>query len=342
MEVTPKALAKEAEKLKNRTPEALLLDIVCIDLGPRPLRLIYRFLDMNTHTRPTLCVDVGEGETVGTVSSLWKNAAPHEMEIHDLFGVAFSRDYPRQFTKGAGEGFPLRKNFVPSKWMGGKGKGEKVQEGRRRWYPRFPEDKGAMLFELEMQGEVIRRAFVVAGYFHRGIEKRAEEVNYSEVISLFERPDDVASLTTSLGLARAVEEFFGMDIPPRAQALRMVFFEYARIYAHLFSLSQLMIHFGLSSLNRPFFGWRRTMGKLINSYRKEEASVAKLGGALEVGMGWVTQCFSVLDTIRDYLGLIEGICTRNDDWISRPDHFHLDPSFVLQWGIRAWDSGWQD
>lgn len=340
MDITPVTIFQEAKKLKGQIPSILLLDIVCVDLGPPPperprhFRLIYRFLDMNGHTRPNLLLNLREGETVTSIATLWDNGTAHEMEIHDLFGIPFTKNYPRYFTQGLTDIPPMRKDFVPHKH--GDTLPQEEEGDVYRWYPRFPEDKGAMLFELDMEGERIRKANVISGYFHKGLEKRAEELSYPATVSLLENPwtisGSVASLTYSLGLARAIEELAGMEIPDRASALRMVLLEYARIYTHLYALGHMMIHMGLSSLNRAFFQWQKAMEDVISAYKRNEKSVALVGGALEVDLNWVNQCTDTLGKARHFLRLIESVATGNDDWISRVDHFHMSPSFALAWG----------
>ena len=333
-ECTPDTLVATAKKLKEREGFIVLLDIACVDRGTssRPrFRIIYRFLNMERHERFALNLSIDEEKTVESLSPLWSNADCYEMEIADLFGIRFSRRTPRHFTGGRQTGFPLRKTFSPEPPSDGD---RKETPGRRPWYPSGAEGKGAMLFELGMEGEVIRQSTAVAGYAHKGLEKLFETTPYQGIIPLVERMNLTAAIANSLAWVKAVEELCGIAVADRAAALRMVFFELSRIYSHLFSVSTMMVRFGLSSLEKPFWRARKSIEDLMHSYGGSGVfpGVAEIGGIRDVGLPWIVRCLGVLDAVKDYLALVEHIGTRNADWMSRLDHFRIDSEFALRWG----------
>ena len=335
-ECSPADLVAIAESLKSREGFIVLLDIACVDCGSfskSRFRLVYRLLNMERHERLALSLSVGEATPIETLSPLWSNAACYEMEIADLFGIKFSSPYPRRFTGGRMEGFPLRKDFSPKVVASPRIDDDGRQGGA--WYPTEPEGKGAMLFRLEMEGEVIRHSTAVPGYAHKGLEKMFESIPYHGIIPFIERMNLTCAVANSLAWAKAVEKLCAITISDRAAALRMVFLELSRIYSHLFCLSTMMIRFGFSALEKPFKGMRREVGGLMDGYGGGDRAfpgIAEIGGICDVGPPWILRCLNTLKNIGNYLGFIEAIGTKNADWMSRIDHFRIDPAFSLQWG----------
>ncbi len=338
-ECSPHDLFDLVKTQKNNEAVTLLLDIFCTDLFPSSpyksrFKLTYRFLNMNTHARPHFVVTINEGTIVDTLSPLWPNASCYEMEIYDLFGIKFSRTYTRIFTKNTLTGFPLRKDFSSKKQDNHYLQENEQNDDWYYWYPLYPYNKGAMLFKLKMKGEMIIESDATPGYSHRGIEKILEHIPYHKAFPLMERLDTDTSLTYSLLWVKAVEELCHIDIPKRAKALRMVFLEIGRIYSHIFSIDQMMIHFGLISFNLPFFQFRKEVETLFNDYKKTKyfSNIAEIGGLKDVDLQWINKCMKFLENLQDHLKIIEGMCSHDQDWMKKLEHFRIDPSFAIEWG----------
>ena len=338
----PSGLLAAAAGLKEASPHVILLDVVCADLGrgggpSRRFRLTYRFLDMAVHGRPSIVVELGEDERAPSLGGLWDNAPCYEMEVADLFGVPFDGTPPRRFTGGLVPGFPMRRDFAgggpppgfadaPDDGAGG--------DGAVEWFPTAPEDKGALLFRLEMDGEVIRRSSVVPGGSHKGLEKTLESLPFHASPPLLERLNLNCAAANSLIWIRAVEEACGIVPPDRAKALRMVFLELSRIRSHLASIGRTALHLGLASLAAPLRG---TLGALDGLFRDSGGEtgfpgVAEIGGTRDVDVGWIDGCGDVLDGVGRHLALVEGECAGDDVWMARLGGFRVEPSFAVAWG----------
>jgi NADH-quinone oxidoreductase subunit D len=98
--------------------------------------------------------------------------------------------------------------------------------------PQHPSTHGVFRLRVVMDGEVIRDMDMIVGYLHRSMEKLAEERTYTQNIPFTDRADYLAAMSGNLGLAIAVERLAGVEVPERAEYLRVIFGELQRIASH--------------------------------------------------------------------------------------------------------------
>jgi NADH-quinone oxidoreductase subunit D len=99
--------------------------------------------------------------------------------------------------------------------------------------PAHPSTHGVFRMRMTLDGEVIVKMEPVFGYLHRGIEKLAEERTYTQIIPLTDRLDYLASMSNNLAYCLAVEKLAGIDVPERAEYIRVIIAELQRIASHL-------------------------------------------------------------------------------------------------------------
>ncbi len=99
--------------------------------------------------------------------------------------------------------------------------------------PQHPAAHGVLRLVLEMDGEVIERADPHVGLLHRATEKLAESKPYNQSIGYMDRLDYVSMMCNEHGYVLAMEKLLGIDIPQRAQYIRVMFDEVTRILNHL-------------------------------------------------------------------------------------------------------------
>src|SRR5664279_4933514 len=104
--------------------------------------------------------------------------------------------------------------------------------------PSHPATHGVLRIVLELDGEIITKATPEVGYLHRGDEKIAENMTYTQFIPYTDRLDYLAPLANNVAYALAVEKLLGIHdkLPPRCQHIRVMCAELARISAHLLGL----------------------------------------------------------------------------------------------------------
>ncbi|HLY91545.1 MAG TPA: NADH dehydrogenase (quinone) subunit D [Acetobacteraceae bacterium] len=110
--------------------------------------------------------------------------------------------------------------------------------------PQHPSTHGVARVLLELDGEVVRKAIPDIGYLHRGIEKIGEYRQYNQFVPWTDRMDYIAAFTSNLAWVQAVEGLMGIEIPPRAQFLRVLFSELQRIASHCLWLGTHVMDLG--------------------------------------------------------------------------------------------------
>src|SRR6266700_2617886 len=112
--------------------------------------------------------------------------------------------------------------------------------------PSHPSTHGVLRIILELDGETITKATPDVGYLHRGDEKIAENMTYTQFIPYTDRLDYLALLANNVAFALAVEKLMGIDqqLPPRCQFIRVICCELARISAHLLGIGAFAMDVG--------------------------------------------------------------------------------------------------
>ncbi len=98
--------------------------------------------------------------------------------------------------------------------------------------PQHPSTHGVFRLKVTLDGEIVQDAEMRIGYLHRSMEKLAEERTYTQNIPFTDRIDYLAAMSNNLAYCLAAEELLGVEVPPRAQAIRVMFAELQRVASH--------------------------------------------------------------------------------------------------------------
>ena len=120
--------------------------------------------------------------------------------------------------------------------------------------PQHPATHGVLRVVIDLDGEVILRARPVIGYMHRGFEKLAEARDYRQIIALVNRHDWLSAFCNELGVALAVERMMELEVPERAQWIRVLMGEWNRILNHLMFIGSFGLELG--AITPVFFSFR--------------------------------------------------------------------------------------
>ncbi len=110
--------------------------------------------------------------------------------------------------------------------------------------PQHPSTHGVFRLRVTFDGEVVLDVEPVFGYLHRGTEKLAESRSYVQIVTLTDRMDYVASMSNNLAYVRTVEKLAGIEVPERAQYMRVISAELQRIASHLMATGFLLNDLG--------------------------------------------------------------------------------------------------
>ena len=136
--------------------------------------------------------------------------------------------------------------------------------------PSHPATHGVLRLSLELDGEIIIKAVPEVGYLHRGDEKIAENMTYSQFLPYTDRLDYLAPLANNVAYALAVEKLLGVDnkLPERCQYIRVICCELARISAHLLGLGAYAMDVGALTVFLHTFNEREKIYNLIEREKK--------------------------------------------------------------------------
>src|SRR5438105_4736176 len=186
--------------------------------------------------------------------------------------------------------------------------------------PQHPSTHGVLRVVLELDGETVVKARPEIGYLHTGIEKSCEALTYSQAITLTDRIDYLAPLSNNLGYCLAVEKLLGLEVPKRAQYIRVLLTEMTRLNSHLVWLGTHAMDLGATSVMLYCFREREEILKIFEmvSGQRMMTSYFRIGGlALEPPPGWLERVRHVLRTFPSRFDEYEDLLTQNRIWLAR-------------------------
>src|SRR5688572_27626881 len=199
--------------------------------------------------------------------------------------------------------------------------------------PSHPSTHGVLRIILELDGEIITKAIPDVGYLHRGDEKIAENMTYTQFIPYTDRLDYLAPLANNVAYALAVEKLMGIDkqLPPRCQYIRVICCELARISAHLLGIGCFAMDVGAMTVFLHTFTEREKIYNLCESLTgaRFTTSYTRIGGlARDLPSGWVAQCRKFCDEVAVAVDEVDRLLTRNRIWVDRTKNVGIIPKDV--------------
>jgi len=186
--------------------------------------------------------------------------------------------------------------------------------------PQHPSTHGVLRLMLEIDGETIVRIMPDIGYLHTGIEKTCEAKFYQQVVPMTDRIDYLCPMTNNLAYCLAVEKLLGLEIPARAQWIRVMLNELTRINSHLVWLGTHAMDIGAMSVFLYCFREREDILRLFEavSGQRMMTSYFRIGGlALEPPLGFFDRVKKFIDRFPSNIDEYEGLLTGNPIFINR-------------------------
>lgn len=186
--------------------------------------------------------------------------------------------------------------------------------------PQHPSTHGVLFVILYLDGEVIVDADPNIGYLHRSIEKIAENRSYSQVIGYLDRNDYMTAFSNELGYVMAVEQMLGIEVPERAEYLRVIVVELNRIASHL--LFAAAYGMDLGAITPFFYGFRERekvldLFDMIAGYRMTP-NYLRVGGVKEdIPEGFLEKTLEFVEEFPTRLDEYEALLTTNEIFLIR-------------------------
>jgi NADH-quinone oxidoreductase subunit D len=186
--------------------------------------------------------------------------------------------------------------------------------------PQHPSTHGVLRLKLKLDGERVKAVECVIGYLHRGVEKIGENRTYVQFAPYVDRMDYISAVSNGLGYCLAVEKLLGVEAPPRAQAVRVIFTELNRIASHLLWLGTSALDLGAMTALFYTMREREDVLKIFENYcgARLTTHAFRIGGLqYELHDTFEAEVRAFLASFPARLDEYERLLTNNPIWMER-------------------------
>ena len=263
--VEPKQLHALVKALYSNKdlPFDYLISLIGMDWGEK-LGVIYLFSsskDMSKEIVVITATEDRENPLLYSITDMYEAAHLNEREVYAMLGIRFinNPDMRRFLLDGDWNGFPLRKDYDADSTLNPitivnkeitdlaprimeDADGNLVESVANVFDeddyiinigPQHPSTHGVMHFRTALNGEIVKKIDVNSGYIHRGIEKLCENMTYPQTLHLTDRLDYLSASINRHALCMCIEKAAEIEVPMRAQYIRVIMDELNRISSHL-------------------------------------------------------------------------------------------------------------
>ncbi|MDE0104555.1 MAG: NADH-quinone oxidoreductase subunit D [Bryobacterales bacterium] len=186
--------------------------------------------------------------------------------------------------------------------------------------PQHPSTHGVLRVILKLDGETVLGTDCVIGYLHRGVEKIAEDRTYQQFAPYVDRMDYVAAVSNGLGYCMAVEKLLDVEIPERAQCVRVILTELNRVASHLLWLGTHALDIGAITPVFLCFREREEVLKIFEKYcgARLTTHAFRIGGLqYETYDTFEKDCVAFCDLMEEKVKEYHDLLTGNRIWVKR-------------------------
>lgn len=223
-----------------------------------------------------------ENPMLHSVYDVWEIARLEEREVYDFYGIKFINhpDMRRLYLRNDWVGFPLRKDYDENPEINPiRLYHEKTDDTTVTYVedaegnvtektatifspeefvvnigPQHPATHGVLRFRTSLDGEEVKKIDLCCGYIHRGMEKLCEKLTYPQTIHFYDRMDYFSALPNEHCVCACIEKALGIEVPRRAQVIRVMVDELSRIASHLLFFGTYCMDLGATTA--LFYGMR--------------------------------------------------------------------------------------
>lgn len=331
-----------------------LMDVCGVDYPSREKRfdVVYHLYSSKDASRLRIKAQVGENESIGTAINAYRGADWFEREAYDMFGIHFDGhpNLRKILTHHQFVGHPLRKDYeasanqvcttsIPIHFNNEPGSPGDVLNDKYvalNIGPSHTAMHGTLRVMAEMDGETIVRCNNEIGYLHRCFEKMAETHPYNQVIPYTDRLNYCSAPMNNIGYCKAVEKLLGVEIPAKAQAMRVILAELSRIIDHTIAIGTGAMDLGALTSFFYMFGMREKVYGLFEKLcgARLTVSMTRIGGmAQDAPEGWFDEVAALCKEIRVGTEEMASLVLNNKIFINRTkDVCPVSAQDAIQWG----------
>jgi NADH-quinone oxidoreductase subunit C/D len=342
LELPKESILPVLQHLKQAGHFDFLMDVCGVDYPERAQKtgaprfdVVYHLFNSKNSTRLRIKAQVGQNETIESAIPVFRNADWFERETFDMFGIRFSGhpNLRKILTHHEFVGHPLRKDYEADHQQSCHTSQPMFFDHDPDWIegsssnlvplnigPSHPSTHGTLRIMAELDGENVKRANVEIGYLHRCFEKMAETHPYNQVIPYTDRLNYCSAPMNNIGYCKTVERLLGVEIPPKAMAMRMILAELSRIIDHMVCIGANGIDLGALTGFFHLFTYREKVYTLFEKLcgARLTVSLTRIGGmAQDAPKGWFNDVLATCDEIQSGIDDLETLLTGNKIWINR-------------------------
>ncbi len=353
---SPKDLIPLLKELKENHYFDFLMQVFGVDFPEKEKRFEvgYSLFSSRTNHRLRIKVPLKENESIPTAQFLWKTADWFERETYEMYGIKFSNhpNLRRLLTHHQFKGYPLRKDYpahrqqhcteaLPLHFDQPRTPEDAISDEDKDLIPlnigpAHPATHGTLRIMAKLDGEKIHKSTVEIGYLHRCFEKMAETHPYNQVIPYTDRLNYCSAPMNNVGYCKAVERLLGVDIPLKAQALRMILCELSRIIDHIVCIGANAVDLGALTGFFHLFTYREKVYTLFEQLcgARLTVSLTRIGGmAQDPPADWTKKVEEFCNEMEKGISELESLLSRNKIWMDRTQGIGaIDPESAIEWG----------
>jgi NADH-quinone oxidoreductase subunit D len=204
--------------------------------------------------------------------------------------------------------------------------------------PQHPSTHGVFRMNVALEGEIVRKLKPVFGYLHRNHEKIGENVSYLGSMPYTDRLDYFCSMTNNWAYALSVEKLAGIEVPERAEYLRIILAELTRLQNHASLLGFLLNDMG--AWGTPLMYAFREREKILDLFESLSGSrmmcdYMRFGGCrVDASTDWLARAKQIVDIFPRFVDELEQLVVGNEVVIARTQNVgNLSPELAISAGI---------
>ena len=186
--------------------------------------------------------------------------------------------------------------------------------------PQHPSTHGVFRIVIKIDGEIIQEARPVIGYLHRGTEKLAEDLSYTQIIPYTDRMDYLSGMTNNYVICHAAETLMELEIPERAEYLRVIAMELNRIASHCLWFGTFLLDLGATTPFLYSMRERETILDLFNELcgARITFNYMRVGGVKwDAPDGWIEKVKNFLPVMKEKIDEYEDFVSNNEIFLNR-------------------------
>jgi NADH-quinone oxidoreductase subunit C/D len=339
IEIRSSSVLEAMREIQHSYP--YLMDVCGVDYPERQERfdVVYHLADPDNNRRLRLKARVADGGGLPSVTSVYKSANWFEREAFDMFGIRFE-GHPslrRILCHEDFIGHPLRKDYPADRnqsletpldhsFAADRTRMQAEEEDHlsdRVWInigPAHPATHGTLRLMAILSGETIEKLDLEIGYLHRCFEKMCETHDYNQIIPYTDRLNYCSAPINNNAWCRTIEKLLGIEVPQRAQVIRMILDEFSRIIDHFVCISTNAVDLGALTNFWLGFQARERVYDLFEKLcgARLTVSLGRVGGlGFDLPPNWAQEAFRAIEAIEQAHGELDYLLTKNRIFVKR-------------------------